>query len=171
MAAFVREQDQAIVERLDVLSKAQFLDLAVPKVATGSDATDVWAKLIFGVAHALKFGLPDYAVIGNDIWRQLKNTAKIDAREFLAAELGLEEGSLNGFSIVPADIEDATMNGRLFVGSKQACALHTPPGSVVRVDALELQKGALDKAVFGYYGFVPHYEAATKNGVVEVTAV
>ena len=170
MAAFVREQDQAIVERLDVLSKAQFLSLAVEKPATGSDAADVWAKLIFGVAHALKFGLPDYAVIGNDIWRQLKNTAKIDAREFLAAELGLEEGSLNGFGIIPADIDDTAMNGRLFVGSKQACALHTPPGSVVRVDALELQKGALDKAVFGYYGFVPHYEAATKNGIVEVTA-
>lgn len=169
MSAFVREQDQAIVERLDILSKAQFLSLAVEKEATGSDAADVWAKLIFGVAHALKFGLPDYAVIGNDIWRQLKNTAKIDAREFLAAELGLEEGSLNGFGIVPADIDDTAMNGRLFVGSKQACALHTPPGSVVRVDALELQKGALDKAVFGYYGFVPHYEAATKNGIVEVT--
>jgi hypothetical protein len=171
MSAFVREQDQAIVERLDILSKAEFLSLAVEKTATGSDAADVWAKLIFGVAHALKFGLPDYAVIGNDIWRQLKNTAKIDAREFLAAELGLEEGSLNGFGIVPADIDDTAMNGRLFVGSKQACALHTPPGSVVRVDALELQKGALDKAVFGYYGFVPHYEAATKNGIVEVTTV
>jgi hypothetical protein len=169
MSAFVREQDQAIVERLDILSKTQFLALAVEKEATGSDAADVWAKLIFGVAHALKFGLPDYAVIGNDIWRQLKNTAKIDAREFLAAELGLEEGSLNGFGIVPADIDDTAMDGRLFVGSKQACALHTPPGSVVRVDALELQKGALDKAVFGYYGFVPHYEAATKNGIVEVT--
>lgn len=169
MSAFVREQDQAIVERLDILSKAQFLSLAVEKEATGSDAADVWAKLIFGVAHALKFGLPDYAVIGNDIWRQLKNTAKIDAREFLAAELGLEEGSLNGFGIVPADIDDTAMDGRLFVGSKAACALHTPPGSVVRVDALELQKGALDKAVFGYYGFVEHYEAATKNGIVEVT--
>lgn len=170
MAAFVREQDQAIVERLDLLSKTQFLALAVPKVATGSDAADVWAKLIYGVANALKFGVPDYAVIGNDIWRQMKNTAKIDAREFLAAELGLEEGSLNGFSIVPASIDDAALNGRLFVGSKKACALYTPPGSVVRVDAQELQKGALDKAVFGYYGFVPHYEAATKNGVVEVTA-
>jgi hypothetical protein len=170
MSAFVREQDQAIVERLDILSKAQFLSLAVEKEATGTDAADVWAKLIFGVAHALKFGLPDYAVIGNDIWRQLKNTAKIDAREFLAAELGLEEGSLNGFGIVPADIDDTAMDGRLFVGSKQACALHTPPGSVVRVDALELQKGALDKAVFGYYGFVPHYEAEAKNGIVEVTA-
>jgi hypothetical protein len=170
MSAFFREQDQAIDERLDILSKAQFLSLAVEKEATGTDAADVWAKLIFGVAHALKFGLPDYAVIGNDIWRQLKNTAKIDAREFLAAELGLEEGSLNGFGIVPADIDDTAMDGRLFVGSKQACALHTPPGSVVRVDALELQKGALDKAVFGYYGFVPHYEAATKNGIVEVTA-
>lgn len=170
MSAFVREQDQAVVERLDLLSKAKFLSLAVTKEATGSDKADVWAKLIFGVAHALKFGLPDYAVIGNDIWRQMKNTAKIDAREFLAAELGLEEGSLNGFGIVPAEVDDAAMNGRLFVGSKAACQLYTPPGSVVRVDAQELQKGALDKAVFGYYGFVPHYEAAAKNGIVEVTA-
>lgn len=170
MAAFVREQDLSIHEQLDAFSKQQLLSMAVAKEATGSDATDAWSKLVYGCAWALKFGVPDFAVVGNDVWRQLKVTAEIDRRAWITSQLGIESGSLDGFDIVPADIDDTAMNGRIFVGSTAACELYTPPGSVVRVDAQELQKGAVDKAVFGYYAFVPHYEAATKNGIVEVTA-
>ena len=168
MAVFLREETQGLSDMMDAKSKAFILATAKTVTANGSDKLDPWAKLIFGIANALEYSTPTYGIIGNDLWRGMQNTAEIDRRAWIETQLGLEDGTLQGFKLQPARLSDATMNGRIVVGCKPAIDLHQPPNSPIRVDALELQKGAVDKAVFTYYLFKADPSATELGGVVEV---
>jgi len=95
--------------------------------------------------------LPTYAVVGNDLYRELLNTTQLENLSLLNSSLGLEEGTIANFKIVPAPISNTAMNGKVIVGAGSATSLHTLPGGPVRVDGVEVQKGALDHGVFGYY--------------------
>lgn len=168
MAVFLREETQALSDLFEAKSKAFILANAKSVTATGADKTDAWAKLIFGMANVLEYSTPTYAIIGNDLWRSLQNTPQIDARQYLAAQLGLEEGQLQGFKLQPARLTDTAMNGRIIVGAKPALKLWTPPGAPIRVDALAVQSGAIDKAVYSYYLYQADPDGITTGGTVEV---
>ena len=168
MAVFLREEAQGLSDLLDEKSKDFIVASAKTVTANGTDKADVWAKLVFGCANALEYSLPSYAIIGNDLWRSMKTDAEIDRRAWLATELGLEAGQVEGFKLQPARISDTEMNGKIIVGCKPALNLYTPPGAPIRVDAVELQKGAVDKAAFAYYLFNADPDSVIKGGVVTV---
>lgn len=168
MAVFLREETQALSDLLDEKGKDFIVANAKTATANGADKADPWAKLVFGIANVLEYSTPTYAIIGNDLWRTMQNTSDIDRRAWIETRLGLEDGTLQGFKLQPARLSDTEMNGKVIVGAKPAIDLHTPPGAPIRVDAQELQKGAVDKAVFSYYLFKADPESVIKGGVVTV---
>lgn len=168
MAVFLREETQALSDLLDEKGKDFIVASAKTVTANGTDMADPWAKLVFGIANVLEYSTPTYSIIGNDLWRQMQNTSDIDRRAWIETRLGLEDGTLQGFKLQPARLSDTEMNGKVVVGAKPALDLHTPPGAPIRVDAQELQKGAVDKAVFSYYLFKADPESVIKGGVVTV---
>lgn len=168
MAVFLREETQALSDLLDEKGKDFIVANAKTVTANGADKADPWAKLVFGIANVLEYSTPTYAIIGNDLWRQMQNTSDIDRRAWIETRLGLEDGTLQGFKLQPARLSDTEMNAKVVVGARPAIDLHTPPGAPIRVDAQELQKGAVDKAVFTYYLFKADPESVVKGGVVTV---
>lgn len=168
MAVFLREETQALSDMMDAKAKAFIHATAKTVTANGSDKADPWAKLIFGIANALEYSTPTFAVIGNDLWRGMQNTSEIDRRAWIETRLGLEDGTLQGFTMQPARLSDTASNGKVVVGCKPAIKLYQPPNAPIRVDAFELQKGAVDKAVFSYYLLMADPQASTLGGVVNV---
>jgi hypothetical protein len=168
MAVFLREEAQSLSDLLDEKVKDFILATAKSVTASGADAADPWSKLTFGIANVLEYSSPTFATIGNDLWRQMQNTSEIDRRAWIESRLGLEDGTLQGFKLQPARLSDTEMSGKIVVGAKPAIDLHTPPGAPIRVDAQELQKGAIDKAAFAYYLLKADPEATDKGGVVSV---
>lgn len=140
---FTRKLDGKVLTHLDTTNTA--------KTAAGNDAASAWSKLVFGASWVCEVALPTYAVVGNDLYRELLNSTALENLSMLNSSLGLEEGTLDNFKIVPAPISNTGMNGKVIVGAGSATVLHTLPGGAVRVDGVEVQKGAMDHGVFGYY--------------------
>lgn len=153
MESFLREQTEYIKRRRDARVKEHLVAQAAANtiVGTGSDVATAWAKIILGAMHVMDYDKPTYAIVGNDLYRQMLTTDALENLALLETTLGLESGSMAGFRIQPASIKDATMNGEVIVGAKRNTVLHEPAGAPIRVDAQELLKGAVDKAVFSYY--------------------
>lgn len=122
---------------------------------TGAGAGPV-AKLIKG-ARALdgqNVGLPTYAIMGWDLYETYLSTTNNNVAVFLSQALGIDAGSFEGFQIVPT--EDAGVLGKVLVGTKASHTLFELPGSPIRVDALDIARGGVDSALFGYYAIVSH---------------
>jgi HK97 family phage prohead protease len=140
------------------------LTTAANHTAVVDATTDPWEKIIVGAQNVLEFAVPDFALIGADLYRQLAMTTEVDKLAFLNASLGLEEGSLNGFRIVGAPASQASLNGKVIVGASASTTLYELPGGPIRVDALDVAHGGIDAGLFGYYALF----TADKRGVVSV---
>jgi hypothetical protein len=149
--AYLRESTDDFARKLDAKVGAHLLAQGTAKTATGADAASAWARLVFAASWCLDYSVPTYAIVGNDLYRELLNTTALENLTMLNASLGLEEGQLSNFKIVGAAFSDASMSNKVVVGSGAATHLHTLPGGPVRVDGVEVQKGAMDHGVFGYY--------------------
>jgi hypothetical protein len=175
--SYLREQTEYIKKRRDQRVKGHLISIAKPVVGTGSDVSNTWRKIILGSQHVLETHVPTYAILGNDLYRDLLGSDMLENLALLETSLGLESGSMAGFKIQPAPISETALNGRVIIGSSKVTVLHQSGGDApIRVDAQELQKGAIDKAVFSYYLLRSNtikggaQDGKAKNGVVEVTA-
>jgi HK97 family phage prohead protease len=126
--------------------------------------TDPWEKLIVGAQNVLEFAVPDFAIVGADLYRELALTTDVDKLAFLGASLGLEEGSLAGFRIVGAPPSATGLNGKVIVGAAAATTLYELPGGPIRVEALDVAHGGIDAGLFGYYSLFTN----DKRGIVSV---
>jgi hypothetical protein len=153
MESFLRNQAEYIKRRRDARIRQGLIAHAALNtvIGTGTDIANPWRKIILGAMHVMEYGLPTYAIVGNDYYRDMLGSDMLENLALLETTLGLESGSMAGFRIQPASITDTPMNGEVLVGSKKAHVLHEPAGAPIRVDAQELLKGAVDKAVFAYY--------------------
>lgn len=176
--SLLREQTEYIKRRRDARVKAELIRIAKPIIGTGNDVANPWRKIILGCQHVLEKTKPTYVILGNDIWRDLLGTDMLENLALLEKSLNLESGTMAGFKFQPAEISDTSMNGRVIVGSSKATVLHQKGGDApISVDAQELVKGAIDKAVFSYYLLRSNTEPGgteeaptnyAKYGVVEV---
>lgn len=166
LESFLREQTEYIKKRRDARVKEFLVAQAEAVVGTGNDVANAWRRIILGAMHVLDYSKPTYAIVGNDIYRELLGTDMLENLAMLDTTLGLESGTMSGFRIQPAAITDTALNGKVYVGAAAATVLHEPGGAPIRVDAQELSKGAVDKAVFSYYLL----RGDDRGGVVEVTA-
>ena len=166
LESFLREQTEYIKKRRDARVQQHLVAAAAAGkiTGTGKDIENAWRKIILGAMHVLDYSKPTYAIVGNDVYRELLGTDMLENLAMLDTTLGLESGSMAGFRIQPAAITDSTMDGKVIVGAAAATVLHEPGGAPIRVDAQELAKGAVDKAVFSYYLL----RTDDRGGIVEV---
>jgi len=149
--SYLKESTNDYARKVDAKVSAHLLASGTTKVAAGDDAASAWSRLVFAASWCLDYAVPTYAIVGNDLYRQLLNTTGLETLAMLNASLGLEDGQLANFKIVGAPISDASYTNKVVVGSGAATHLHQLPGGPVRVDGVEVQKGAMDHGVFGYY--------------------
>jgi len=168
MESLLRQETEYIKRRRDARVRDELIaqGFANKVIGTGTDVATPFAKIILGCMHVMEYEMPTYAIVGNDLYRQMLTTDMLENLALLETTLGLESGSMAGFVIQPAPITYTAFDGRVTVGTKRATVLHEPAGAPIRVDAQELIKGAIDQAVFSYYLL----RSDERGGVVEVTS-
>lgn len=169
MESYLRLQTEGIKRKRDARVRSAVLAQAAlhplkPGRFTSRDLDNPFRRIILGAMSVRKYGKPTFAILGNDLYRDMLGTDMLENLALLEKSLGLEGGSMAGFTIAPADIEDEEMDGRVIVGVGRSVVLHEPAGAPIRVDAQELSVGAVDKAVFSYYMI----RADDRGGIVEV---
>ena len=110
---------------------------------------DSLVKLVRGSLAVINnsLALPTFAVVATDVFEELALIQTNNALEFLSMSLNLEGGQMESFSIVPHSGLDA---GSVLVGAREAVTVHELPGAPIRVNALDIAKGGVDEALFGY---------------------
>ena len=104
-------------------------------------------SIVDGALAVLPVGVPTFAVVAPDVFRGLALMKDIDKLAFLNAGLGLEEGTIASFKVVP---HPGMAAGKALVGVKNAATSYELPGSPIRTEALDQIKGGIDEALFGY---------------------
>ncbi len=166
LESFLLLQTDYIKRRRDLRTKQEIVRAAKSVEGTGKDVENAWRRIILGAMHCMEYAKPTYALVGNDVYRELLGTDMLENLAMLETTLGLESGSMAGFRIQPAFISDTSMNGKTIVGAGKSTVLHEPAGAPFRVDAQELAKGAVDKAVFSYYLL----RSDDRGGIYDVSA-
>jgi hypothetical protein len=117
---------------------------------TGGTIGSAASAIIDGATAIITAGsLPDFALVAPALWKQMAKMPKSNVIGYLNASLGLSEGALDQFIIRPSASITA---GKVLVGAKAAATVLELPGAPVRIDALDLARGGVDKAAFGYLG-------------------
>lgn len=121
----------------------------LPGVAGGTIGSAASA-IIDGATAIISAGsLPDFALVDPALWKQMAKMPESNVLGYLNASLGLEEGAMESFIIRPSASVAA---GKVLVGCKSAATVLELPGVPIRIDALDLARGGVDKAAFGYLG-------------------
>lgn len=139
------------------------LQAAATPLTPGTVPANVPAGLSYVVDGALQMiddALPTYAIVAKNLWRDMVLMADEHKLAFLSGALKLDGGDLEGFQIVPAALPDNTV----IVGHREAAAFHELDGTPIRVEGLDIVKGGIDPAAFGYAATVIHDPA----GIVKV---
>jgi len=127
---------------------------APPATWSGDGAT---VAIVDGALYLIGQGiLPTVAFVASDLYRGLLLQNDNKVIETLELSLNLEEGSLEGFALVPVpavELDGTTatpMAGKVLVGNRGALRHLRLPGVPIRTDALDMVKGGIDTAMFGY---------------------
>ncbi|MET4053590.1 hypothetical protein ABID81_002968 [Frigoribacterium sp. PvP054] len=110
--------------------------------------SDAMAKIVRGALRVINSdALPSFAIVASDVFEQLVFTREEDKLAYLNAALGLEEGTVSSFKVVP---HPGMVAGTVLVGAKEAAGAYELPGAPIRVNAIDIVHGGLDEALFGY---------------------
>lgn len=143
--AYFRAMVRSYTKLTDDATLEALVDNAPVVVASGAGA---WDRILDGVEAIIDYAVPTFAVVSRSIYRELITTPAQDGLAYLNASLGLETGTVAGFSIVPSG-DLAT--GDVIVGASQAATSFELPGSPLRVEAENIAKGGIDVGLFGYH--------------------
>lgn len=110
------------------------------------------AAIIDGALAVLGEGLPSYALVADDLYRDVLLTRSDDTLAYLNASLGLEDGTVGSFRIVPAG--PTLPSGQVIVGCKEAVTFYELGETPIRVEAENIPNGGRDIGVFGYYASI-----------------
>lgn len=143
--------------RLTDTDVATALLAAAPVVAPGtvpSGISAAAAALVDAALSVVDTAPPTFALVAKDVYRDLLLTPRESTLELLSQSLGLDGGDLAGFRIVPRPEVPA---GTVLVGVRSAATFYELGGGApIRVQALDVARGGVDAAVFGYGGTVIH---------------
>jgi len=145
---YAKKRDAAVLAALVAGSTAVTVGAAVTGVAEAA------IKIVDGALAMIDYATPTFAIVGSDMWREFLLTRREDSLEYLSTSLGFDNGSLNGFRIVPSS--SASLTNKVLVGSREAMTLHELPGVPVRVDAEAISTGGVETGLFGYYATLVH---------------
>lgn len=127
---------------------------AVTAGAVPAGISQAATSIVDGALAVMDQGIPTFAVIAPDLWRQLLLTPKDQTLEYLSMALSLQDGQLEGFKVVPARTGDLAA-GQALVGIGQSVTTYELPGSPLRVEGLDMVKGGIDPGAFGYAVTIP----------------
>src|SRR5690606_15983540 len=165
--AFTEAQLESYLKVTDAHALAQAI-AAATDVEAGEAPEGLKPALVRIVDGALALiaadRMPTGAVVGMADYRSLLLTPKDKIAEFLSQSMGFEEGSLEGFRIVPSantDLATAT----LVLDKSTVRFKEFGGGAPVRAEAQHLANGGVDYALFGYTSF----QDLTEAGLVLVS--
>lgn len=148
--AFLRLAADSYAKKSDAYVLAQLLAGATAAVV-GTLPTGVGAATASIIRGALRViendGTPNYAIVAPNLFEELAFTKKDDTLALLNLSLGLEEGQLDSFKIVP---HSGMAASTVLVGDRLAASAYELPGSPIRVSAIDIVKGGIDEALHGY---------------------
>ena len=101
--------------------------------------------------------LPTFAIVAVDLYRDILLTREDDTLTYLNAALGLEDGTVQTFKVVPA-LGGELESGQVLVGARDAVTVHELGETPIRVEAENIAQGGIDAGVFGYYAVNVHDE-------------
>lgn len=118
-------------------------------VVSGTYTTQVaWNRIMDGIEAIIDVATPTFAIVAQDLYRELVMTTSNDSLAYLNASLGLESGTLAGFQIIPSS---ELAPGNVLVGSREAATSFELGGSPIRVEAEAISVGGFDIGLFGYH--------------------
>lgn len=161
--SFLTAAAGSYAKKSDAWALAQLLAAATSSAVSDlpADVPDALVGIVDGALGIIaNDARPSYAIVNPTDYRPLLFTKKSDVLEYLNLGLGLEDGDLSGFSIVP---HTGVPAGEVVVGAREAAAVHEMPGSPIRVNALDMVKGGVDEALFGYVQFRDYYKAGIRR--------
>jgi hypothetical protein len=163
---------ESYAKQSDAVVGALLLDSA-PYVAPGTVPAGVSKAatyIVDGAIAIIDTALPTFAIVSKDLYRDLLLTRAEDVLAYLNMALGLEDGTVASFSIVPGDA--AFPADTVVVGAKPAATVYELPGTPIRVEALNIANGGIDTGLFGYLaaGFNDENGLALVSGTAPVAA-
>jgi hypothetical protein len=145
--SYARLTDNAAV--VDALAASK----AVVGGAVPANIAPAMARIVDGALAVLDEGIPTFAVVNKADYRDILLTREDNTLAYLNAALGLEEGTIDRFRVIPHSSIPAN---KTLVGIQSAMTVHELPGSPIRTEALDQVKGGVDEALFGYMGTMKH---------------
>ena len=153
IAGYLRECTDDWDRKLD--TKALDFIVATATAVTGVTG-DAYDKLLKGAQLVAETGVPQFAIVGADLWLELMKTTDTNKLALIGASIGLSEGQFAGFKLVPAPLSRTDLNGKIVIGSSKAAEMYTLPGGPVRVDAQDVSRNGELRGVWGAYAFLEH---------------
>lgn len=159
-AAYYRAMTESYAQVSDAQVLADVL-AAATEVAPGdvpSGVSPAMAAIVDGALAVLQGTrtLPTFAVVAVDLYRDILLTREDDTLTYLNSALGLEDGTVQSFRIVPA-LGGEVESGQVLVGARDAVTVHELGGEApIRVEAENIAQGGIDAGVFGYYAVNVH---------------
>ncbi len=168
---FLEGYSRALAESYARLSDGEVLEALVDgatAVTPGAAVAGIPAALSLIVDGALAIieaeATPTFAIVSTDLWRDLVLAPKDARLEYLSAATGLTNGNVAGFQIVPSSALPAET---VIVGDRSAATLYELGGGApIRIEGLDIARGGVDFALFGYLAVGVHAPEA----IVSVTA-
>lgn len=156
--SYAKQTDLFAVEEL----KAEATPVNLGSVPAGVPAG--WAALVDAALAIVDVGTPSFALVEKSVYRDMFLTGTDKFLEFLSASMGLTEGQLENFKIIPVAstaVGDASAvgldDGEILVGARQAATWHELGGGApIRVEAIDMVRGGVDAGVFGYGEVIVH---------------
>ncbi|RNL52738.1 hypothetical protein [Arthrobacter oryzae] len=153
VAGYLRECTDDWERKLDKLALDKISSTAT--AVTGVSGT-AYHKLLVGAQLVAETGTPTFAIVGADLWLQIMETVDANKLALIGTTIGLSEGALAGFKLVPAPLSRTDLNGKVIVGSSKALEMYTLPGGPVRVNAADVARNGEINGVWGAYAFLEH---------------
>lgn len=170
--AFLRRIAESYARATDTWSLAQIVSsvLADNKVAPATYPTEypeAMGQLIQGIEAVDANGdSPSFAIANQAAWTELMYTPKDQVPEFVSFNFGItSNGSADGSVTVVKGNIGIDDSPAVLVGSRAAAHVNELPGaSPLQLDALDIARGGVDRAVIGY----TQYMADFPDGLVLV---
>jgi hypothetical protein len=161
---------ESYAKQSDAVVGTVLLDNA-PYVAPGTVPSGVSkgaSYIVDGALAIIDTALPTFAIVSKDLYRDLLLTRNEDVLAYLNLALGLEDGTIASFSVVPGAAGFPA--DTVIVGAKPAATVYELPGTPLRVEALNIANGGVDTGLFGYLaaGFNDENGLALVSGTAPV---
>lgn len=152
---FYREAGNDASRKLDAAARDHMLDptnhvtLTDAVTPAAIDAKTALSLIVAGVLAIQERAMPDFAIIGTDLYRPMLMTERQAALEYLSVALDLDpaEGRLDRFRFVPSAA--AGVASKVLVGASESQTFSGP--KTVRARTVNISNGGVQDGLFAYY--------------------